>query len=59
MVIDGIREGSLKPINVKAADDLLYGLIESAIFRLVILKETSVTQLKAAAELAVREWSLL
>jgi len=53
IVIDGIRAGELAPVNVRAADDLLYGLIESSIFRLVILRRASVAELKGAAELAV------
>jgi AcrR family transcriptional regulator len=54
MVIEGIRAGELLPVNVRAADDLLYGLIESAIFRLVVLKHPAAEELKQAAELAVR-----
>jgi AcrR family transcriptional regulator len=53
IVIDGIRAGELIPVNVRVADDLLYGLIESSIFRLVILRRASVAELKGAAELAV------
>jgi AcrR family transcriptional regulator len=53
MVIDGIRAGELAPVNIRAADDLLYGLIESAIFRLAILKRSSAEELKQAVELAV------
>jgi AcrR family transcriptional regulator len=54
MVIDGIRAEEIAPVNVKTADDLLYGLIESAIFRLAVLKRESVGDLKEAAALAVR-----
>jgi len=54
VVIEGIRAGEFAPINVRVADDLLYGLIESAIFRLVVLKRPSVGELKQAATLAVR-----
>jgi AcrR family transcriptional regulator len=54
MVIEGIRAGEIVPVNIRTADDLLYGLIESAIFRLVVLKRPSVGELKQAAELAVR-----
>ena len=54
MVIEGIRDGELAPVNVRAADDLLYGIIESAIFRLTILERESAAELKQAAELAVR-----
>ncbi len=53
IVIDGIRAGELAPVNVRAADDLLYGLIESAIYRLVVLRRSSVDEVKHAAELAV------
>jgi AcrR family transcriptional regulator len=55
MVIEGIRAGEIAPINVRAVDDLLYGLIESAIFRLVVLKRSSVGDLKKAVELAIRQ----
>ncbi|GHV88589.1 fatty acid metabolism regulator protein [Spirochaetia bacterium] len=55
MVIEGIRAGEIVPMNVRAADDLLYGLIESAIYRLVVLKHDSVSELKQAVELAVKQ----
>jgi AcrR family transcriptional regulator len=54
MVIDGIKAGEIVSVNVKAADDLFYPLIESAIFRLAVLKQESVADLKASAALAVR-----
>ena len=53
MVIEGIRADELSPVNIRAADDLLYGIIESAIFRLTVLERDSVAELKQAAELAV------
>ena len=53
IVIEGIRKGELPPVNVRVADDLLYGLIESAIYRLVVLGRDSVAELVHAAELAV------
>ncbi|MDR3144772.1 MAG: TetR/AcrR family transcriptional regulator [Treponema sp.] len=55
MVIEGIRAGEIRPVNIRAADDLLYGLIESAIFRLVVLKHLSAAELKQAVETAVRQ----
>ncbi|MDR0643200.1 MAG: TetR/AcrR family transcriptional regulator [Treponema sp.] len=54
MVIDGIKAGEIISMSVKAADDLLYPIIESAIFRLAVLKQESVGDLKASAALAVR-----
>jgi AcrR family transcriptional regulator len=52
--IEGIRAGELIPLNVRDVDELLYCIIESAVFRLVILKQTAAGELKGAVELAVR-----
>jgi AcrR family transcriptional regulator len=54
MIIEGIRAGELKPMNVRTANDLIYGLIESAIFRLVILKRSSINEVKQSLILAVQ-----
>ncbi|MDR2098268.1 MAG: TetR/AcrR family transcriptional regulator [Spirochaetaceae bacterium] len=54
MVIDGIRAGEIQTVNIRAADNLLYSLFEAAIFRLTVLKKTSVSDLKDAAVLTVR-----
>jgi AcrR family transcriptional regulator len=53
MVIEGIRKEELAEVNVKDAVDMLYGLLESAIFRLVVLKRNSISDLKQAASLTV------
>ncbi|MDR2742723.1 MAG: TetR/AcrR family transcriptional regulator [Treponema sp.] len=55
MVIEGIWAGEIEPINVRAADDLLYGIIEAAIFRLAVLKRESVGELRHSAALAARQ----
>jgi AcrR family transcriptional regulator len=54
MVIDGIKAGEIISMNVKTVDDLFYPIIEAAIFRLAVLKQESVDDLKASAALAVR-----
>jgi len=54
MVIEGIKNNELAPINVKIADDYLYSFIEAAIFRLVVLKRDTVEELKNAAIQAVQ-----
>ncbi|MDR0399335.1 MAG: TetR/AcrR family transcriptional regulator [Treponema sp.] len=54
MVIDGIKAGEIVSMNVKAADDLFYPLIEAAIFRLTVLRQETVADLKTSAALAVR-----
>ncbi|MCX7948541.1 MAG: TetR/AcrR family transcriptional regulator [Treponemataceae bacterium] len=53
IVIEGIRRGELKPVNVKTADDMLYGLIEAAIFRLVVLRRTSIDEIRHSINLAI------
>jgi AcrR family transcriptional regulator len=55
MIIEGIRAGEIKPVNVRTMDDLLYGLIEAAIFRLAVLKRTDAGELKKALVLTVRQ----
>jgi AcrR family transcriptional regulator len=55
MVIEGIRAGEIKAVNVRTADDLFYGLIEAAIFRMVVLKRPSAGELKQAVELIIAQ----
>jgi AcrR family transcriptional regulator len=57
MVIEGIRRGEIVPVNVRHADDLLYGLVESALFRLVVLKRKSAGEIKQAAAEMVRQFA--
>jgi AcrR family transcriptional regulator len=53
-VIEGIRAGELIPLNVRDADELFYSILESAVFRLTILRQGTIEELKRAVELAVR-----
>ncbi len=53
MVIEGVRAGEITAVNIRTADDLLYGLIESAIFRLVVLHRESVKEIKEDVKLAI------
>jgi AcrR family transcriptional regulator len=55
MLIEGIRTGEIKNINVRAMDDLLYGLIETAIFRLTVLKRSGTGGLQKAVEQALNQ----
>ncbi|MDR1248623.1 MAG: TetR/AcrR family transcriptional regulator [Treponema sp.] len=50
MLIEGIRAGEIKNVNVRAMDDILYGLIETAIFRLAVLQRPGTGDLKKAVE---------
>jgi AcrR family transcriptional regulator len=53
MIIEGGKSGQFKKIKVSAADNLFYGLIEAAIFHLVVLKRENLTDLEEAVDLAV------
>jgi AcrR family transcriptional regulator len=58
MVIEGIKAGELKKVNVKIIDDFLYGIIETAIFHLVILKHKSLGEMKEVAVFAVKQFAV-
>jgi AcrR family transcriptional regulator len=55
LVIEGIKSGELKAINIKTADDYLYSLIEAAIFRLVVLQKKTVGDLRKTAVFVVKQ----
>jgi AcrR family transcriptional regulator len=57
MVIEGVKSGNIKKVNIKTADDFLYSFIEAAIFQLVILKRKSLKELKESAIFAVKQFS--
>ena len=58
MVIEGIKKGELKPVNIKAADDYLYSLIEAAIFRIVVLQRKTVGDLRKTTAFAIRRMGI-
>jgi len=51
LLIEGIEKGEFKPCSVKAAGDLFYALIESAIFRIAVLGREDAAGLAEAARL--------
>ncbi|HZK19846.1 MAG TPA: TetR/AcrR family transcriptional regulator [Treponemataceae bacterium] len=53
IIIAGINKGTLERIDVKAANDMFYALIESAIFRLAILDKEDIDESKDSIRLAV------
>ncbi|MDR2716753.1 MAG: TetR/AcrR family transcriptional regulator [Treponema sp.] len=55
MVIEGIKSGELKAVNIKTTDDYLYSFVEAAIFRLVILQRKTVGDLRKTAAFAVKQ----
>jgi len=53
IVIDGIKAGEIKKVNIKKANNYLYNIIESAILQLVILKHENLNELKETAVFVV------
>jgi AcrR family transcriptional regulator len=55
MVIGGIKAGEIKKVDVRIVDDLFYGLIETAIFHLAVLKRPSVEDIRDVVALTVEQ----
>ena len=52
-IIRGIRSGEFRKVNIKASYEMLYGLIESAIFKIAVLNQNNFSDIYSAAELAI------
>ena len=58
MLIEGIKAGEFaQSVIVKDANELLYSLLESTVFRLVVLRHSSVEEIKDAMKLAVQRFA--
>jgi len=57
LVIEGVKSGELKSVNIKTADDYLYSFIEAAIFRLVVLQKKTVGDLRKTTAFAVKQFA--
>ena len=53
ILIKGIQTGEFKELNVKDANETLYGLMESAIFRIAVLNQDNLADIKAALNTTV------
>lgn len=53
LLIEGIDIGEFKKIDVKAANELFYSMLESAIFRLAILDQTELPEFSRVIDLAI------
>jgi AcrR family transcriptional regulator len=58
LVIEGIKTGKLKPVNVKTADAYLYSFIEASIFRIAILRQETVGDLRETVLFAVKQFQM-
>ena len=53
VLIRGIQNGEFRETNVKDMNELLYGLIEAAIFRLTILNQEKIEDIRETINLAI------
>ena len=57
MLIEGIKSGEFAlSMNIKDANEMLYSFLEAAVFRMVILRRSSVGELKDAVKLAIQRF---
>ena len=55
LVIEGVKKGELKTVNIKTTGELFYSFIEAAIFRLAVLKKETTGDLRNTAIFAANE----
>jgi AcrR family transcriptional regulator len=53
LIIEGIAKGEFRQVNVKYVDELLYGIIESAIFRLAVLDQKKLEEIRGTINFAI------
>ena len=53
LLIRGAKSGEFKKINAKVVNDMFYGLIESAIFRLAVLAQENIDDIRDILNFAV------
>jgi hypothetical protein len=55
LIIEGIQAKEFGPVNIKQANEALYGFVEAAIFRLAILHHSEVDELKSAMVMVINQ----
>lgn len=53
IIIKGIKNKEFKDLNVKSMDELLYSLIETSIFRMAVLNQKDISEMKNTINLAI------
>ena len=55
LIIRGNNSNEFNNVNIKDTNELLYGLIESAIFRIAVLGQSSIDEVYGAIDLAIKK----
>ena len=53
IIIRGIQNGEFKDLPIKDVNEMFYGLIEAAIFRLAVLNAADISDIKKSIDIAV------
>jgi len=55
LVIDGVKSGELKKVDIKTAHNYLYSFVEAAIYQLTVLKRKDLSELRETVVFAVNK----
>jgi len=55
ILIEGVKTGELKDLNIKETNDFLYSFVESGIFQMAVLKRKDLKKLEKTAVFAVKQ----
>ncbi|MCR5062736.1 MAG: TetR/AcrR family transcriptional regulator [Treponema sp.] len=53
IIITGMKNNEFRQVNIKATDEMLFSLLEATIFRIAVLNQTDMTDLRKAVDSAV------
>lgn len=53
LIIRGIQNGEFKNLNVHKVNELIYSLVESSLFRIAVLNQTDMTEIRDALNLVI------
>ncbi|MBO4858596.1 MAG: TetR/AcrR family transcriptional regulator [Treponema sp.] len=53
LIIRGIQNGEFKNLNVHKVNELIYSLVESSLFRIAVLNQTNMTEIRDALNLVI------
>ena len=53
LIIRGIQNGEFKNLNVHKINELIYSLVESSLFRIAVLNQTDMTEIRDALNLVI------
>lgn len=53
IIITGMKNNEFRQVNIKATDEMLFSLLEATIFRIAVLNQTDMTDIRKAVDSAV------